>query len=201
MSVSWFSGGRAATDAVSQGGRRPFAALFVGEPPVGALRSTSMKRMLFLGLVIGVLASGCGTARLVDSPTATSVRITRTPGLFILPPLAVTITDPATAARLLDDINALPPFPAGTVSCPIDFGTSYTLTFRFAPPPQLTAVISAQGCRGVQLSDRRSLWAGNSPSLFADLGAALHLTQAALIPYPCPPPSGTLCYPQPSPAS
>jgi hypothetical protein len=54
-----------------------------------------MKRMLCLGLLIAVLASGSGTARLVDSPAATSVRITRTPGLFILPPLAVTITDPA----------------------------------------------------------------------------------------------------------
>jgi hypothetical protein len=168
---------------------------------VGALRSTSMKRMLSLCLLIAVLATGCGTARLVDSPAATTLRITRTPGLFILLPLAVTITYPATVARLLDDINTLPPFPAGTFSCPIDFGTSYTLTFRSAASPKLTAVISAQGCRGIRLSDRRSLWAGNSPSLFADLGAALHLTQAALIPYPCPPPSGTLCYPQPSPAA
>jgi hypothetical protein len=201
MSVSWFTGGPAATNAVSQAARRPFAALLVGEPPAGALRSTSMKRMLSLGLLIAVLASGCGTARLVDSATDASVRITRTPGLFILPPLAVTITDPATVARLLDDINTLPPFPTGTFSCPIDFGTSYTLAFGAGAVPQLTAVISAQGCRGVRLSDRRSLGALNSPPLFADLGTALHLTQAALIPYPCPPPSGTLCYTQPSPAA
>ena len=168
---------------------------------MGALRSTGMKRMLALGLLLAVVASGCGTARLVDSPAATSVRITRTPGLFILAPLAVTITDPATVGRLLDDIDKLPQFPAGALSCPIDFGTSYTLAFGADAVPQLTAVISAQGCRGVRMSDRRSLWASNSPSLFADLGAVLHLTQAALIPYPCPPRSGTLCYPQPSPSS
>jgi hypothetical protein len=160
-----------------------------------------MPRILALGFLIGVLVAGCGTARLVDTTSAPSLQITRTPGLFILPPLAATITNPSTVNRLLDDIRELPPFPAGTTSCPVDFGTSYKLDFRSAGKSFLTAVISVQGCQGVQLSDGGSLWAGNAPSLFTDLGAALSLKPGELIPFPCPAPSGTICYPQPWPAS
>ena len=87
----------------------------------------------------------------------------------------------------------LPPFPAGTIACPADFGTSYKLVFEDRGQPALTAVISAQGCRGVTLSDGRVLWALSSPSLDTDLGAALGLTQDQLIPFPCPPPQGTVC--------
>ena len=164
-------------------------------------RPTSMLRILPLGLMIGVFVAGCGTARLVDTTRAPSVQITRTAGLFILPPLASTITNASTVNRLLDDIRQLPPFPAGVMSCPIDFGTSYKLEFKSAGKSFLTAVISVQGCQGVRLSDGRSLWAANASSLFTDLGAALSLTPGELIPFPCPPPIGTICYPQPRPAS
>lgn len=160
-----------------------------------------MRRILALGFLIGVLVAGCGTGRLVDTTSAPSVQITRTTGLFILPPLAATVTVPSTVNRLLDDIRQLPPFPVGTISCPIDFGTSYKLEFKSAGKSFLTAVISAQGCQGVQLSDGGSLWAANATSLFTDLGAALSLKPGELIPSPCPPPSGTICYPQPGPAS
>jgi hypothetical protein len=171
------------------------------EPRAVTTRPTSMLRILPLGFLIGVLVAGCGTTRLVDTTNAPSLQITRTPGLFILPPLAATITDSSTVNRLLDDIRQLPPFPPGTTSCPVDFGTSYKLEFRTAGKPFLTAVISVQGCQGVQLSDGESLWAANAASLFTDLGAALSLKPGQLIPFPCPPPSGTICYPQPSPAS
>ena len=164
-------------------------------------RPTSMPRILALGFLIGVLVAGCGTARLVDTTSAPRLQITRTPGLLILPPLAATITNPSTVNRLVDDIRELPPFPAGTTSCPVDFGTSYKLDFRSAGKTFLTAVISVQGCQGVQLSDGGSLWAANAPSLFTDLGAALSLKPGELIPFPCPAPSGTICYPQPWPAS
>ncbi|MHB8488789.1 MAG: hypothetical protein ACYDCS_07670 [Candidatus Dormibacteria bacterium] len=160
-----------------------------------------MKRILSCGLLIGMLVAGCGTASLADATHDLSVRVTRTPGLFILPALAVTITDPSMVNELLDDIRRLPPMPAGVMSCPVDFGTSYTLQFRSSGTRALTAVIAAQGCREVQMSDGRLLWAATSPSLFFDLGTALHLTQDELIPSPCPPRSGSICYPQPSPAA
>jgi hypothetical protein len=171
------------------------------EPRAVNARPTSMLRILPLGVMIGVLVAGCGTARLVENTSAPSLQITRTPGLFILPPLAATIRNPSTVNRLLDDIRQLPPFPVGTTSCPVDFGTSYKLEFRRAGKSFLTAVISVQGCQGVQLSDGGSLWAAKAPSLFTNLGAALSLKPGELIPLPCPPPSGTICYPQPWPAS
>jgi hypothetical protein len=153
------------------------------------------------GLVLSMLVAGCGSAALESTAIDPSVRITRTPGLFILPTLDQTITDQHTVTRLRSDIDRLPPFPAGTFACPVDFGTSYTLVFKDSRQPTLTAVVSVQGCRGVTLSDGRVLWAMNSPSLYTDLGAALDLKQDELIPFPCPLPQGTVCYQQPAPQS
>ena len=161
-----------------------------------------MTRLLAVAsLLLSMLGAGCGAAVVGSTPLDPSVRITRTPGLFILPALDQTIADLGTVARLRADIVRLPPFPAGTIACPADFGTSYKLVFEDRGQPALTAVISAQGCRGVTLSDGRVLWALSSPSLDTDLGAALGLTQDQLIPFPCPPPQGTVCYQQPSPRS
>lgn len=128
-----------------------------------------------------------------------NVRITRTPGLFVLPPLAQTITDRAIAGGLASDIESLPVFPSGIVSCPVDFGTSYTLAFSTAGGGAWSAVISVLGCRRVKLSDGRVLSALNASKLFADLGGALDLAPDELIPRPCDGATvGTRCYPQPS---
>jgi hypothetical protein len=157
--------------------------------------------MVVGGLLLAMLVTGCGVAVLGTTPTNASVRITRTPGLFILPPLAQTITDTEAVTRLRADIEGLPTFPAGTISCPADAGTSYTLLFNDPGQSALRAVVSAQGCRGVTLSDGRVLWALTSPSLYSDLGAALGLSPDELMPFPCPPPRGTVCYQQPAPKS
>ncbi len=156
-----------------------------------------MRPMAIAGLLLALLVTGCGAAVLGTTPTGASVRITRTPGLFILPPLDQTITDTETVTRIRADIEGLPPFPAGTTSCPIDFGTSYTLVFHDPGQPPLRAVVSALGCKGVTLSDGRVLWALTSPALYSDLGAALGLSPEELMPLPCPPPQGTVCYQQP----
>ncbi len=158
----------------------------------------SMTRLAaLLVLLASPLLGGCGAAAFGAGAAATSLQITRTPGLFILPAVDQTIDDPSTINRLQADIDQLPPFPSGTMSCPIDFGTSYNLVFTGAGLTTETAVISAQGCRAVKLSDGRVLWASDSTSLYNDLGAALGLSQAQLIPFPCPPLQGTVCYPQP----
>ena len=82
-------------------------------------------------VVAALLAAlaGCGGAA-----SRMSVRITRTPGLFILPTVDQTITDSPTANGLASDIEALPPFPRETMNCPIDFGTSLSLATRMGPP-------------------------------------------------------------------
>lgn len=160
-----------------------------------------MMRAVAVAGIFAMLVAGCGAAVLGTTPTDPSVRITRTPGLLILPPLDQTITDAATVVRLWADIEGLPTFPAGTISCPIDFGTSYTLTFNDPGQPALMAVISALGCRPVKLSDGRVLWALDSPSLYSDLGSALELSPDELIPVPCTGPHRTVCYQQPAPRS
>jgi hypothetical protein len=156
-----------------------------------------------LALLMAPLLAGCGAALLgAGTGTAagenTSLEVTRTPGLFILPALDQTIHDPGTIDRLETDIKRLPPFPDGAISCPIDFGTSYKLVFKDGRLPTETAVVSVQGCRGVILGDGRALWALSSPSLFADLQAALGLTPDQFVPFPCPAPQGQRCYAQPS---
>jgi hypothetical protein len=166
------------------------------------VRILAMKRLLNVAsLLLAMLLAGCGIAVLSTTSTDPTVRITWTPGLFLLPPIDRTITDTGTVARLRSDIEGLPTFPAGTISCPIDFGTSYTLVFNDPDQPALRAVVSALGCRGVTLSDGRVLWALTSPSLYSDLGAALGLSPDELMPLPCPPPHGTVCYQQPAPKS
>jgi hypothetical protein len=158
-------------------------------------------RMTRFAVLLAVLASpllgGCGAAVLGAGTAYASVEVTRTPGLFILPAVDQTIDDQNTVRRLQADIDRLPPFPAGAISCPIDFGTSYKLVFMDAGLPTETAVVSAQGCQGVTLGDGRVLWAVNAPSLYTDLGTALGLSSAQLIPFPCPPPQGTVCFQQP----
>jgi hypothetical protein len=156
-------------------------------------------RLIALAIVVGSLLAGCGAAVLGGSGGDSSLQITRSPGLFILPPVNRAISDPAVISRLTADINQLRGFPAGVTSCPIDFGTSYQLVLRSDGKPGLTAVISAQGCKGVKLGNGRELWAATSPKLFTDLGAALGLARDELIPFPCPPITGTVCYPQPTP--
>ncbi len=129
----------------------------------------------------------------------TSVRITRTPGLYILPQIDRTITDAAVAARLAMDIEQLPLAPSGPVSCPADFGTSYTLTFNVPGASAWTAIVHVTGCLLVTLSDGPARSAPTSTSLYTDLGAALGLVQDELDPRPCPVPPGEHCYAQATP--
>jgi hypothetical protein len=174
------------------------------EPRCAAARHMPMTRFAALLVVlVSPLLAGCGAALLgagnVSAGSAnTTLQITRTPGLFILPALDQTIADPSTINRLQADIDHLPAFPPGAFSCPIDFGTTYKLIFKLEGAPTETAVISVLGCRGVTLGDGRALWAMSSPTLFTDLGAALGLTPDELAPLPCPGPHGTVCYAQPS---
>ncbi len=151
-----------------------------------------MARLVAVAALLATIA-GCG-----GSAVVMSVRITRTPGLFVLPTVDQTITHSSTASRLASDIQTLPPFPSDTMHCPIDFGTSYRLAFKGGSASATwTADVAVLGCQRVNLSDGRILWAVNSSKLFGDLGAALGLAPDELVPRPCPEPPGTHCYPQP----
>lgn len=153
-----------------------------------------MARLALVAVVIFVVAA-CGGA----AAAAASVHITRTPGLFILPPVDRTVTDPRMVMRLASDIEGLPLLPSRSIACPADTGTSYTLAFAIPGASPWTAVISVSGCRGVTLSDGPARSAASSASLFTDLGTALGLPLDELIPGPCPAPTGARCYAQPTP--
>ena len=133
-------------------------------------------------------------------PAITAVHITRNPGLFVLPEIDKSITDRAVAGALAGDIEALPAFPDGAFLCPIDFGTTYDLTFSTVSRSSWSAVVSVKGCQGVTLSEGRVRRAFGAVKLFNDLGAALGLAPDELVPMPCPPPApGAHCYAQPVP--
>jgi hypothetical protein len=125
---------------------------------------------------------------------ASTVRVTRDPGLFVMPQLDRTITNQQTVRRLATDILALPAGPSGTQSCPADFGTSYTLRFTGEAP--WSAVVDVFGCRTVRLSEGRNLWSLTTPSFEPDLAAALGLSTGDFSPIPCMA-GQTRCYPQP----
>ena len=67
---------------------------------------------------------------------------------------AFTITDPAKVARIAALIDGLARFPAGTFSCPADFGGQMRLTFATGPGGPVVARVAAEydGCRDVSLN-------------------------------------------------
>jgi hypothetical protein len=66
---------------------------------------------------------------------------------------AFTVTDPAKVARIAAVIDGLARFPAGTFSCPIDFGGQMRLTFFARPAGPVLARLTAQygGCGSVSV--------------------------------------------------
>ena len=148
---------------------------------------------ILLAAILGIHAHQVASPVAADS-RVDSVHITRNPGLFVAPPIDRVITDRRTAEILAGDIEALPPFPSGTMFCPIDYGTTYNLAFSSG----WSAVVSVRGCQQVAISDGRELWAWGRQKLFSDLGNALGLAPDELVLQPCAPAAaGERCYPQP----
>jgi hypothetical protein len=67
------------------------------------------------------------------------------------------IGDAATARRVFDEVNALPPAPKGRF-CPADFGLRYRLSLNEAARVTLSVVIEGDGCAEVAFTqtDRRA---------------------------------------------
>lgn len=134
-------------------------------------------------ILIALTSTAAGTIGV--GAVTSSVHVIRQNGLLPLPRIDVTIHDPAVVDRLANDITGLPLAPGSIVNCPEDFGTSYTLTFSMPGQSAWKAVVDAQGCRFVQLSNGPTRSAAQGP-LFTDLGNALGLALADVNPDPCP---------------
>jgi hypothetical protein len=135
-----------------------------------------------------------------------SVHVVRTPGLLVLPQVDRTITDRVVAGRLADDIRGLRPWAIEVpnsrdvaVSCPMDYGTSYTLTFTSPGSASWTATIGILGCSLVSIPGWPTLLDFGATPLLDDLGTALGLSPDELVPVACGGPvwPGHRCYPQP----
>ncbi len=145
-------------------------------------------------VVLAVHNSGARLGAAGSSPAPTQVAIVRTPGNLVLPPVDRTITDAQMAARLAADIESLPPFPPAE-RCPIDFGTTYTLTFVLPDGSSWTATVAAQGCQVVHVASQPTQWAMHSPGFWDDLTTALGLTQSQVLPPVCLGPTRSGCAP------
>ena len=79
-----------------------------------------------------------------------SVHVTRTEDpATVLPPLDKTVTSVASAQTLYNVAFALPPYPTGTINCPLGADITYHLAFANHRIPVLT--ITANGCERVSL--------------------------------------------------
>ncbi len=87
---------------------------------------------------------------------------------------AVTVTDPVELSQLVDELDALPPFPAGTMYCPLDDGSYYVIVIRYVNGGD-TTIKASGGCEPISLapSNRVVAWAPKSPGFYPLLAGLL----------------------------
>ncbi len=71
-------------------------------------------------------------------------------------PITTAVTDSQMVRRLQNDVNSLPPFPGGPISCPDDDGSYYRLDFAYADGRIRGFTLEATGCRGLRLGPAKS---------------------------------------------
>lgn len=90
------------------------------------------------------------------------------------------VSDPASIRKLVTELNSLPPYPSGTIFCPEDFGSYYTIVLGYANTSETTTTVkvTSTGCQGVYVggSDQPDAWAAKAPQLFQDLDQILGVT-------------------------
>lgn len=110
---------------------------------------------------------------------AESVLIQQYGGLNVQNPLgliaSVETSDPAVIRRVVQELNALPVFPSGVRSCPMDDGSYFAIVLTYAGGAPTPIKVEASGCRAVSIGGSKPivLWAFNSPGLYDALRAML----------------------------
>jgi hypothetical protein len=116
---------------------------------------------------------------------ATSVLVQQYGGFNDQPPLgliaSVQISDSSEISRLTNELNALPPFPSGTMNCPMDDGSYFAIAFSYGDGTSVKVKVEARGCQGVYFggSTQATYWAAKSPDLIDTLRALLAHRSAA----------------------
>lgn len=141
----------------------------------------SMARALIMVGAIGILASACNSGG-HQSPVADQgiyVVVKQHDNLDAHPPLRVekekVVRALAAVKKLNADLLALPPFPAGVFSCPMDDGSYFELDFVNGEAPMTEYRVERTGCRGVYLgaSEQAIFWTVNSPEFLREISGLL----------------------------
>lgn len=160
----------------------------------GVLNGSWRRGALGAALLVALLAlalAGCGrwTPALPGSSgggAVTSVHVLRTSAFppNHIPPLERTVTDAVKARQLYAALRALPPFPKETMSCPMDIGVSYDLTFYQGQTQVSWATVQPTGCEAVTLPNGDVRWAVNQDQFWATLAEALGVSKSDLFQAP-----------------
>jgi len=149
-------------------------------PELTSPRYVGVRTWILLA-VIGVTVSCAQTVASagVVRDGATSVLVQQYGGLNDLPPLgliaSVQVSDPSEISRLSSELKALPPFPSGTMNCPMDDGSYFAIAFSYGDGTSAKVKVEARGCQGVYFggSTQATYWAAKSPDLIDTLKALL----------------------------
>jgi len=87
-------------------------------------------------------------------------------------PAKVTVSDHAKAQAVARAVCALPVMPSGNISCPIDTGITYRLTFTASGQKLPTIEVAAGGCGQVRGLDQ-TRWTARSLGFWRTLGVAM----------------------------
>lgn len=104
-----------------------------------------------------------------------------------IPPFDRTSTSATKAQQLYNALLALPPMPAGDMSCPAEWGNVYHVRF-YDESSQLaaTALVQPDGCEFATLPDGSQRWAATDQSFWSTFAAAMNVPISALFPTPNP---------------
>ena len=108
-----------------------------------------------------------------------------------IPPFDKTSTSAAKAQALYRALLALPVMPAGSYSCPIDWGNTYHLRFFDASSQRVaTALVHPDGCGAAILPDGSQRWTATDQGFWVTFAAAMNVS-IATVRNPTPHPSGS----------
>jgi hypothetical protein len=88
---------------------------------------------------------------------------------------SVAVTDPVELVQLVKELNALPPFPAEPMNCPLGEGAYYLIVLHYSGGPEPTFKAEDRGCEVLYFvpSNRAVAWAATSPGFYPLLSGLL----------------------------
>lgn len=88
---------------------------------------------------------------------------------------SVTVIGPVELAQLVQELNALPPFPAQPMNCPLGEGAYYLIALRYQDGGDMTLKADDRGCEVLYLvpSNRAVAWAATTPGFYPLLAGLL----------------------------